>query len=119
MTIERLVMIPLGGLPKRAPHEKQLGSGVGVHVKVKRAEVGKSLPIIARHLLYHRAFAMYYFVVRKWQHEVFMEGIQHTEGNLALVVLAVKRIASEIFQRVMKPPPHPFNPKAKATAKHQ
>ena len=43
-------------------------------------------------LLKQRALAVHHFVVRNRQHEILGEGVQHAEGDVVVVKLAVDRI---------------------------
>ena len=84
-------MVPLVPLAELAAHEQQLLAGLRVHVAVEQAQVGELLPVVARHLAEERAFAVDDLVVRERQHEVLVEGVEHAERELAVVILAVDR----------------------------
>ena len=51
---------------------------------------------------------MHHFIVRDRQHEVLGIGIQHPEGHLVVVILAVHRIALHVIERVVHPAEVPF-----------
>ena len=51
---------------------------------------------------------MHHFIVRDRQHEVLGIGVQHAEGHLVVVILAVHRIALHVIERVVHPAEVPF-----------
>ena len=67
-------------------------AGLPVHVAEQQAQVGELLPVVARHLPEQRALAVHHLVVRERQHEVLVEGVEHPEGDLVVVPLAVDRV---------------------------
>ena len=73
-----------------AAHEKQLLARMREHVAEEQPQVGEFLPVVAGHFLEQRAFAVHDFVVRERQDEIFVEGVEHGERQLAVVVLAVE-----------------------------
>ena len=89
-------------------------AGLRVHVPEERAEIGEFLPIVARHLPQERAFAMDDFVMREREQKIFLEGIKHAEGEVAVVMFAIHRIKCHVFQRVMHPAHIPFHAEAQA-----
>ena len=98
-------LLPLGDLP---PHEKELLSRVGVHVGVEEAEVGELPPQVARHLVEHRALQVHHLVVGEGEDEVFVEGVQQGEGELAEMVFPVDRVLLDEGEHVVHPPHVPF-----------
>jgi hypothetical protein len=92
--VERAGAVPLGALAELGTHEQQLLAGMGEHVGVQQPQVGEALPLVARHLVDHRAFAMHHLVVRERQHEVLGEAVQHAEGQQIVVVLAMDRLCA-------------------------
>jgi hypothetical protein len=70
------------------------------------------LPVITRHFIKHRAFAMHYFIMTERQHKIFIIIIHHAECKLILVMLPKQRIKFEIIKRIMHPSHHPFHTKA-------
>ena len=116
MPVKVAVVIPFPRLRKLAAHEQQFFARVAPHEAQVGAQVGELLPGIARHFAQQRAFAMHHLVVRDRQHEVFAEGIVQAEGQLALVVLAMHRVARHVEQGVVHPAHVPLEIKAQAAA---
>ena len=54
------------------------------------------------------------FVVGEGQDEIFGEGVEHGEGQLAVMELAMDGILGEVLQGVMHPPHVPFEGEAQA-----
>ena len=105
-------MIPLLALPDLRSHEQQLLAGMRPHVGEKRADVGESLPFVARHLAEQRSLAVDHFIVRNRQHEILGEGVQQAEGDVVVVVLAVDRLLREVIQHVVHPAHVPLHREA-------
>ncbi len=89
---ETRVVIPFGPLADFIPHEHQLFAGMGEHVSIEQAEVRERLPQVAGHFVQQGRFAVDHLIVRKRQHEVFREGVQHGERHPVVVVLSVNRV---------------------------
>src|SRR5437667_10033694 len=58
---------------------------------------------------------MYHFVMRQRQDEVLVMMIEHGEGEIVLMILAMNRVAFEVVQRVVHPAHVPFKGKAEAS----
>ena len=112
--IEAGVVGPLADLAELAAHEHQFFAGLGVHVGEKQTQVGEFLPFVAGHFADQRSFAVNHFVVRERQHEILLERIQHAEGELAVVILAMDGIVLEILERVVHPSHVPLHAEAEA-----
>src|SRR6266699_3377179 len=85
------------------------------HVAIEKPQIGELAPIVARHLSYHRALAIDYFIVRKRQDEVLGKGVHQAEGNLALMIAAVDGIFRHVFERVVHPTHIPLEPEPEPT----
>ena len=107
---------PFRRLCKLTPHEQQLLARVGPHQAVKRAQVGKLLPGVARHLAQQRTLAVHHLIVREGKHKVFAEGVHQPESQQVLVVVAVHRIQAHVVQRIVHPAHIPFEVKAQTAA---
>ena len=85
------VVIPFAPLPNLPAHEQQLLAGLRVHVREKQAQIGKLLPVVARHLADERSLPVDHLIVRQRQHEILREGVHHAEGQVVVMELAVDR----------------------------
>ena len=94
--VEAFVVVPLAPLRDLAPHEQQLLARVAVHVAVEQPEIGELLPEVAGHLVQQRPLAVHDLVVRQGQDEVLAEGVDHAEGERAVLVLAVDRVLGDV-----------------------
>ena len=106
---------PLPRLAEFTAHEQQLGTRVGIQVGVQQAQVGKALPVIARHLAQHGAFAVHHLVVGKGQQEILGKGVHQAEGELVVVIVPVHRLAGHVVQGVVHPAHVPLHGKAQST----
>ena len=75
--IEAGVVIPFFALREFAAHEEKFFSGMRVHVAEEQTEIGELLPVIAGHFVQQGSFTVDHFVVRKREHEIFGEGVEH------------------------------------------
>ena len=101
-------------------HEQQLGAGVGEEIGVQQAQVGKTLPLVPRHLAQQGILAVHHLIVGERQQEIFGKGVHQAEGELIVVVLPVHRLVAHVIERVVHPahipldrkpqPPHPGGP---------
>ena len=101
-------------LAELAAHEQELLAGQSPLVGVEQAQVGRLLPGVARHLAPQRALAVHALVVRQGQDEVLLELVDAAEGQLAVVVRAVDRIARHVLQGVVHPAHVPLVAEAEA-----
>lgn len=104
---------PLRPLGELLPHEQQLLAGMGPH----EAEVGPVRgpllpPVAAGHLRHQRSLAVHHLVVRDRQDVVLAEGVDHPEGHVVVVVLAVHRLLRHVAQRVVHPAHVPLQAEA-------
>src|SRR4029434_4293835 len=103
MPVERMVMAPFVFLPELAAHEQKLLAGMAEHEAVIGAQIGKTLPLVARHAAENRTLAVYNFVMRERQDEVLEERVMQTEKDLAVMMLAVDRVFADVFERGVRP----------------
>src|SRR5207245_11575606 len=104
MPVERMVMAPFAFLGELVSHEQKLLAGMTKHEAVVGAQIGEALPIVARHAADERALAVHNLVMGERQDEVFEKGVMQAEKDLAVMMLAVKRIFADVFERVVYPP---------------
>src|SRR5262252_4990051 len=103
MPVDAGLVVPLAPLSNLATHKEQLLSRLSVHISKEETQVGKFLPVISRHLPYQGALSMNHLIVRERQHEIFIEGIDHTECKITVMEAPVNRIECHIAQRVIHP----------------
>src|SRR3977135_1519656 len=70
------VMVPLIPLSELPAHEQHFLTGMPIHEAIEGSEIGKALPFVPGHFVEQRPLSMHHFIVRKHQHEVFIEGIE-------------------------------------------
>ncbi len=114
MPLQIVPDVPLAAVAELHPHKQSFLAGVGKHVAVKAAQVGKLIPVVAGHFTRHRAFAVYHLIVGERQHEVFAEGVPNAEGDEVVVKLAEPRVHVEIVQHVVHPAHVPLQVEAQA-----
>src|SRR6185437_8916571 len=108
------VVSPLTHLPEFVAHEEQLFTGLGKHISVKQTKVGEPLPLISRHFADDRTLPVHDLIVRKRQHEIFAESINHPEGEHTLMKSAMNWVVLKIFQGVVHPAHVPLHAEAEA-----
>ena len=96
-------MAPFAFLGELVSHEQKLLAGMTKHEAVVGAQIGEALPIVARHAAEERALAVHNLVMGERQDEVFEKGVMQAEKDLAVMMLAVKRIFADVFERVVHP----------------
>ena len=101
-------MVPLVPGREFAAHEQQLLAGLGPLHGVQQAQVGEPLPVVARHLVEQRPLAVHDLVVAERQHEVLARRVHRPERDLAVVPLAMDRVAFDVRERVVHPPHVPL-----------
>ena len=106
--LEPRIMVPLAPLTELPAHKHQLLTRVGPHETVVGTQVGKFLPVVARHAAKKRTFAMNHLIVGQGQNEVLGEGVGEAESDLIVVIATVDRIALHVLERVMHPPHVPL-----------
>ena len=109
-------MVPLTPLSELSAHEQHFLAGMPVHEAIERTEVGKTLPLVARHLVEQRPLSVHHFIVRKHQDEVFIEGIEEPKCNLILVKEAVDGLVAEVYQHVVHPAHVPLEREAQSSS---
>ena len=114
MPFQAGVMAPFANLSEFCSHEQEFLAGLGIHIAEQQAQVGELLPLISRHFADQRSFAVNDFVVRERQHEIFLKRIQHAEGEVVVVVLAMDGIVLEVAQCVVHPSHVPLHAEAEA-----
>ena len=112
--VEALLDVPLAPLTELAAHEEQLFARLGVHPAEQEPQVGELLPLVARHLGDERTLSMHDLVVRKREHEVLAERVEHPERQVLMMELAVHRLALEVIERVVHPAHVPLHAESKA-----
>src|SRR5438128_12492625 len=110
MPVERMVMAPFAFLGELVPHEQKLLAGMAKHEAVVGAQIGEALPIVARHAAEERTLAVHDLVMGERQDEVFEKGVMQAEKDLAVMMLAVKRIFADVFERIVHPSHVPLVP---------
>src|SRR5262249_40621994 len=73
MPVERVVVAPFLLLRQLASHEEELLTGMSEHEAIVDAQIGKSLPLVARHASENRALAVHDLVMGQRQDEIFRE----------------------------------------------
>src|SRR4029077_15353407 len=114
MPIQTAVMVPFALLAKLTAHEQQFLAWMAKHEAVIGAQVGKLLPAITRHPAQQRAFSVHNLVMAQRQDEIFTEGIEQTERDVAVMPAPKQWIVLHVAQRVVHPPHVPFIAEAKA-----
>jgi hypothetical protein len=115
MPFQTGVMAPLVPLSEFSSHEQHFLAGMPVHEAIEGTEVGKALPLVAGHFVEQRPLSVHHFIVRKYQDEVFIEGIEEPKRNLILVKAAMDRIVAEIIQHVVHPAHVPLEGEAQSS----
>ena len=103
LPVEPNVVVPFTLLSEFAAHEQELLAGRRVHESQIGAQVGEFLPAITRHFGQQRALAVGDLVVGQGQNEIFSEGIKKSEGEAAVMVLAVRRVLAHVEESVVHP----------------
>src|SRR5438445_6404801 len=103
MPVEAFIVIPFVPLTKFAAHEEQFLARLTIHPRVKHPEIGKLLPIVARHFRNKRALAVHDFIMAKDENEMLLKGVEQGEGNVAMMKTAVDRIQTHVLQEVVHP----------------
>ena len=62
---------------------------------------------------------MHHFIVRNGQHEILRERVQHAEGDVVVMILAVDGILTEIIQHVVHPAHVPLHGEPEAVQKNR
>ena len=87
------------------PHHKAVGG----------PEVRKLLLLgIPRHLSCQGTFSVDHLVVGEYQDELLTVGVEHTEGQLPVVVMAEIRIALHVIQKIVHPAHVPLEVESKS-----
>ena len=114
-----LILIPLRDLRKLLAHEQQLLARMAVHKSIRGTQVCRFLLIsLARHLAEHGGFAVHDFIVGEYQHKILAVGVKHTEGKLAVMLIAEVWIALHVAGEIIHPAHVPLIVKAQAVLFH-
>ena len=88
--VEGAVVTPFSGLPEVAAHKECFLTGPKPHESVEGTELAGFIgDWLARHFVKHGAFAVDHFVVGVDLNKVFGVLVEHTEGELVVLVLTV------------------------------
>ena len=93
-----MLLRPFRLLAELGAHEDQLLAGVGPLVPQEPPKVRQLLPAVPRHLAQHRAFTVHNLVVADRQEEVLRVGVDHREGDGAVVPPAVVRVFGHVLE---------------------
>src|SRR4030095_11992387 len=107
-------MRPFTPLSEFSPHEQQLLSRLGKLVCEQKSHVRELLPEISRHLREHGSLSVDELVVRKRQDEILVKRVDHSKCELAVVILPMYRIETDIFQSIVHPPHVPLQTEAQS-----
>ena len=119
MPIQAAVAIPFPLLAELGAHEQQFFARLAEHEGVIGPQIGEFLPSIARHAAENRAFAVHHLVMAQRQHEIFVEGIQQSEGQIVVMIAPVDRVLAHVAERVVHPPHVPFVAEPQAAQMHR
>ena len=81
---------------------------------VGSTQVFKFIRNLARHFADHGRFAVHNLIMGKYQHEFFTVGVDHTEGQLTMVLASEIRIQMHIARKIIHPAHIPFQIKTKS-----
>src|SRR5262249_60109933 len=84
--VKRMIVSPFALLAELAAHEQKLLARMAEHETVIGAQVGKTLPLIARHAADERTLAVHDLVVGERQNEILEESVVQPEQNLTVVI---------------------------------
>src|SRR5262249_22643469 len=101
-------------LSELIPHEQQFFPRMPEHETIEQTQVGKLLPFIARHLCYHRAFAVDHFIMRERQDKVLTKGVHQAERDLVMPVAAQNEIDAHTVKHTLLLSHVPFQTKSYA-----
>ena len=108
------VLIPFIKLRNILTHEQQLFTRMCHHKAVGCTQVFKFIRNLARHFADHGRFAVHNLIMGKYQHEFFTVGVDHTEGQLTMVLASEIRIQMHIARKIIHPAHIPFQIKTKS-----
>ncbi len=83
------------------------------HEGVVGAQIGESLPLVARHAAEDRALAVHDLVMRQRQNEILGESVMQAEQDLAVMMAAMDRVLRHVVESVVHPAHVPFVAEAK------
>ena len=113
------VLIPLVKLSQILSHEKQLLSGMGHHISIRKPQVRKFLFPFAGHFTEHGCLAVHHLVVGKYQHEMFRICVDHAESQFPMVMASEIRVILDILQVIVHKSHIPFQVEAQAIVLHR
>ena len=109
------IFIPLRNLSKFLAHKQQLLTRMSIHKAVGCPQiVGLGLIIISRHLAQHGCLSVNHLIMGEYQNEILAVRIQHTKGQLSVMMVAEIRITLHITGKIIHPAHVPFIIKAQA-----
>src|SRR5437764_3125511 len=114
LPFEFAIVIPLAALPEFAAHEEQLLSRMPIHPRVKHPQIRELLPLVARHFVQERAFAVHDLIVAEDENEMLLERIHEREGDVVVVKAPEDRIERHVMEEVVHPAHVPFEPEAES-----
>src|SRR5205807_5567736 len=106
----RMVVAPFACLTVLASYVQECLAWMSEHQAVIGAQIGKTLPLVARHAAEKRTLAVHDLVMGERQDEVLEERVVQAEKDLAVMMLAVDRIFADVFERVVHPSHVPLVP---------
>ncbi len=109
------VFIPLVEFSQILSHKQQLFPGMGHQIGVGQPQARKFLFPFSGHLPQHGGLAVYHLVMREHQHKPLAVGIDHAEGQLAVVIAPEIRIITNIIQIVVHKAHVPLQVEAQPT----
>ena len=96
LPVEPDIVVPFPLLGELAAHEQQLLAGMRPHEGKIGAQIGESLPPVARHLADQRALAVHHLVMPQRQDEILVEGVEQAEGQLVVMIFSVDRVQRHV-----------------------
>ena len=73
--VQAVIVLPFDELAKFTAHEQELLARMGHPVAVEGAQAGEFLPVVARHLVQKRMFAVDDFIMRQRQDKILGKSI--------------------------------------------
>ena len=103
MPVQALVLIPLDKLAELAAHEQQFLARMGRGEPQESPQPGELLPVIARHLVQQRLFAVDHFVMRQRQDEIFRVYVHHRKRHQIVAPRPEQRVLLGVAEHVVHP----------------
>ena len=113
--LQARLLVPLIHLAEILSHKQKFLSRMPHHKAVGGPEVRKLLLLgIPRHLSCQGTFSVDHLVVGEYQDELLAVGVEHTEGQLPVVVMAEIWIALHVIQKIVHPAHVPLEVESKS-----